>query len=125
MTDSAELIAEAHKRAQRCQDLAAVDPDSDWYHPDVISDFRADAEFYHSAASAIERLAAFKTLVHQRLDALGIPPGEGECRISSRLDCVEAEIERLREALQEALPYVPEHHVPVMHKIRAALGDAP
>lgn len=95
-----------------------------WEHS-ARSVLREAARTIRAQAAEIERLAAFKTLVHQRLDALGIPPGEGECRISSRLDCVEAEIERLREALQEALPYVPEHHVPVMHKIRAALGDAP
>lgn len=39
--------------------------------------------------------------------------------------CREAadEIERLRAALREAWPYVPEHHGPVQHKIREALAS--
>ncbi len=36
-----------------------------------------------------------------------------------------AENERLREALREAAPYVPEHHGPVRHKIAAALNKDP
>lgn len=46
-----------------------------------------------------------------------------EWQAAATLLALSAEVERLKGALRTARPYVPEHHGPVMHMIRAALGE--
>lgn len=62
------------------------------------------------------KLKAFKKYVHDRLDAYGVPvdpesPHKAHgCRIGGRLDWVEAENKRIRDALQAVIDQIENEH---------------
>ena len=57
--------------------------------------------------SRAEKAEAFKTYVHERLDAMGVPHEvssphtDAGCRVGGRLDFIEGELERLRGAFDD------------------------
>jgi hypothetical protein len=72
----------------------------------------------------IDRLHYAHTHSQQRVAGSGIfkEAADEIERLRSDYDALWAERERLRMALLESHPYVPEHHGPVQARVREALG---
>src|SRR5262245_49381265 len=80
-------------------------------------------EGWPDAADEIERLTEFTTGQWEAVESEKLAEKDREIeRLRADYDALFAERSRLRLALLEAAPYVPEHHGPVQAKITAALG---